>query len=184
MFGLGKRFQGRPRLPLLASIIGLSGLALMACSTGAYPIDVFPEGHYQPSYRSQEPPRLEPPANSVPISGREIAYDFSQAARLSNPLPPTPETLTEATQIYQVNCAVCHGATGRGDGPMARYFREAGVSPPVDFTSARVRARQEGELYWVLTNGLGNMPRFGPLLTPKQRWAVVSLVTSVSRGAR
>lgn len=168
-----------PALAALALVVILAG-----CSTGAYPVDVFPEGHYQQSYRSQEPPRLPPPEGSVPITGKELSYDFAAAGELQNPLPSTPQTLARARQLYRVNCSVCHGAEGRGDGPMVAYFQQAGPSVPVDFANPRVRARKEGELYWILTNGLGNMPRFGLLLTPEERWAVVHFIRSVSGGAR
>ncbi|MBI4287508.1 MAG: cytochrome c [Chloroflexi bacterium] len=168
----------RPTVTGLAAV----SLALIfaACSTGAYPFDVFPEGHYQQSYRSQEPPRLQPPADSVPIGGKEVAYTFVEAGDLTNPLQRTPETMAKAAEIYRVNCLVCHGAAGRGDGPAAAYFRKAGVSEPTDYTTQRVRSRKDGELYWIVTYGLGFMPRFGPLLTPEERWAVIHFVRVVS----
>lgn len=174
------KFPGPIKLPLEVVAAVLSAAWLVGCSTGAYPTDVFPEGHYQQSYRSQEPPRLQPARDSVPITGREINYGFGEASNLTNSLPNTPETMVEARRVYKVNCEVCHGASGRGDGPMTPYFQKAGPSVPVDFTSARVRGRKEGELYWIVTNGLGLMPRFGPLLTPEERWAVVHYVRSVS----
>ena len=40
-------------------------------STGSSAVLVFTEMHYQPSYRSQEGPRLLPPADSVPVTGKE-----------------------------------------------------------------------------------------------------------------
>lgn len=173
-------FRGSIRLPLEITVTVLSAVWLVGCSTGAYPTDVFPEGHYQQSYRSQEPPRLQPPGDSVPITGREINYGFGEASSLTNPLPNTTVTMQEARRVYRVNCEVCHGAGGRGDGPMTPYFQQAGPSVPVDFASSRVRGRKDGELYWIVTNGLGLMPRFGPLLTAEERWAVIHYVRSVS----
>ena len=165
---------------LMSIMTSIFALILSGCSTGAYPVDVFPEGHYQQSYRSQEPPRLQPPTDSVPIAGKEIIYGFAEAGNLTNPLSPTPETMAKATQIYQVNCAICHGISGRGDGPMAAYFQQSGAPPPLDYASPRVRSRKAGELYWIITNGLGVMPRFGPLLTVEERWALVHFINSVS----
>lgn len=168
------------KLALLGLLVLALGLVLVACSTGAYPFDVFPEGHYQQSYRSQEPPRLQPPTDSVPTTGRELSYTFVEASNLPNPVPQTPEALAKATEIYRVNCAVCHGQAGRGDGPVAAYFQQAGAPQPADYTSQRVRSRKDGELYWIITNGLGFMPRFGPLLTPEDRWSVVGFIRAVS----
>ncbi|MBF8304710.1 MAG: putative cytochrome c subfamily [Dehalococcoidia bacterium] len=153
---------------------------LSGCSTGAYPLDVFPEGHYQQSFRSQEPPRLQPPTDSVPITGKEVTYNFSEAGNLVNPVSASNEIMVKANQLYQLNCAVCHGASGRGDGPMTTYFQQAGAPPPIDYVSPRVKSRKEGELFWIITNGLGTMPRFGPLLTAEERWALVHFIRSVS----
>ncbi|MBI4301014.1 MAG: cytochrome c [Chloroflexi bacterium] len=167
------------RVILLIVALGAMGAA-SACSRGAYPVDVFPEMHYQPSFRSYEPPRLEPPGEAVPITGKEVAYSFPEAADLSNPVAKTPETLDRGTQIYQLNCAVCHGASGRGNGVVMEPLVQGGGTAPVDFASQRVRSRRDGELYWILTNGLGYMPPFGRLLTPQERWHLVIFIRSVS----
>ena len=164
--------------PLPVALLAVVVLLAAACSTGTYKRDIFPEMHYQQSYRSQEPPRLLPPEGSVPITGRELVYDFGQASELKNPVPPGAGA---ARELYRVNCAMCHGPEGRGDGPLAQHFEKAGVSPPVDLAGERVKARNEGQLFWVLTNGLGNMPAFGRLITAGDRWQLVGFVQSVGR---
>lgn len=150
-----------------------------------YPRDIFPEMHYQQSYRSQEPPRLAPPADSVPITGREVSYGLIQVVGLKNPVPATPQTLTEAKELFRINCAACHGANGRGDGFVGGYFRRANTEPPVDFASERVKSRTDGELFWAITNGFNEvadlrgvtrMPSFRALLTEKQRWTLVHFI--------
>ena len=42
--------------------------------TGPHAVDIFTEMHFQPSYRTQEGPRILPPPDSVPITGKEIEY--------------------------------------------------------------------------------------------------------------
>ena len=44
--------------------------------TGSNKVQVFTEMHYQPSYRSQEGPRLDVPDSAVPISGKEVVSDL------------------------------------------------------------------------------------------------------------
>ncbi len=77
---------------------------------------------------------------------------------------------------------MCHGAQGRGDGSVTAYFQREGAPAPVDFASDRVKGRNEGQLFWVLTNGLGAMPPFGSLLTAEERWTLVYFVQSVGGG--
>jgi mono/diheme cytochrome c family protein len=53
---------------------------------------------------------------------------------------------------------------------------QARQEPPADLTSSRVRSRTDGQLYWLITNGIGNMPNFADLLTDEERWAMVNVV--------
>ncbi len=169
----------RPDARLL--LLGLLALGGVACTTGTYPLDVFPEMHYQPSQRYLEPERRTVPPGAVPISGARPRLTFEQAADLANPVPQTPETLARAAALYRVNCATCHGADGRGDGPMAAYYvnNPAAVVGPTDLTGPRVRGRTDGQLYWLIANGIGNMPRYGERLAEQDLWALVTFVRTV-----
>jgi mono/diheme cytochrome c family protein len=46
----------------------------------------------------------------------------------------------------------------------------------VDFGSDRVRGRTDGQLFWIIANGLGNMPAFRDLLSERDLWMVVLFV--------
>jgi mono/diheme cytochrome c family protein len=173
----GPRSQPR-RLARLAALTALAMLGA-ACNAGAYPIDIFPEMHYAPAQRRLEPARLAPPPGAVPITGGKPAYTFEQAGALTNPVPATADTLAAARATYGVNCAMCHGADGHGDSAVAAYFRGAGVVPPVDLGGARVRGRSDGQLYWLITNGIGNMPPFRDLLTENEVWSLIDYLRTV-----
>jgi mono/diheme cytochrome c family protein len=135
--------------------------------------------HYQASQRRLEPRRLAAPDGAVPVTGGRPRLTFEEAGRLQNPVARGPESLEQARRIYRVNCAMCHGPNGDGQSIIAGYFRAAGVVPPVDFDSDRVRARTDGQLYWIVANGLGNMPPFGSLLTEEELWTVVHFIRGV-----
>ena len=152
-------------------------LALLAsCSQGAYPGDIFPEMHHQASYRRLEPRRLAAPPDAVPINGGHVPYTFDEATQLSNPVPRSSQSVAQARDLYGVNCTMCHGQAGHGDGVIAAYFKSAGRVPPADFTSERVRSRTDGQLYWLVSNGIGGMPAFRELLTDDQRWALIYFI--------
>jgi mono/diheme cytochrome c family protein len=178
----------------------LTGLALVlvgsACvSTNTYPIDFFSEMHYQKSFRDQEPPRLDVPAGVVPISGGEPYYTMEEARNLRNPLANDPQAVALGKQLYELNCVTCHGQQGNGNGPLAVYWNIVqGAVPPTNLKDPRVVARTDGELYWILTHGysspehqvkyphdLTNMPAYGKLLTPEERWALVSYMRELQK---
>jgi mono/diheme cytochrome c family protein len=175
-----KLMDRRSRLVLLL-VAASSYLFAVACNTGSYPLDVFPEMHYQPSYRALEPERLTPPDGAVPIDGAPPALTYAQATNLSNPIARTPEGVDRARQVYLVNCAACHGPSGDGQGSMTRYYvgNPTAPVPPVDFTAARVQARTDGQLWWIIRNGLGNMPPYEDLLADDEVWLTVQFIRDV-----
>jgi mono/diheme cytochrome c family protein len=107
------------------------------------------------------------------VTGSTPRLSFDDASSLSNPVPNSADALAHARDLARVNCSACHGAEGHGDGPVAGYF-----SPvhPVDFRSDRVRNRTDGQLFWIIANGIGNMPAFRDLLSEQDLWTVVRFV--------
>jgi mono/diheme cytochrome c family protein len=158
-------------------LVVVLALLVTACGPTTYPADVFPEMHYQPSDRRLEPPREAPPADSVPVTGSTPHLSFDDATPLTNPISNSPAAQEEAQALVRVNCTACHGVAGHGDGPVAGYF-----SPvrPVDFASPRVRNRTDGQLFWLIGNGIGNMPAFRALLSERELWTVVLFVRGAS----
>lgn len=82
---------------------------------------------------------------------------------------PIPD-VASATSLYAAQCAGCHGASGRGDGPAA-----AGMVPaPIDFTDlTRATQRSPLALYEAISRGVAGtaMPAYTQL-DEAQRWAL------------
>ena len=77
-----------------------------------------------------------------------------------NPLPATPENLRGGLAHFRENCLVCHGAPGVDPGEIGQ-----GLNPGApDLTLPRVQARTDGQLYWLVDEGIRmtGMPAFGP----------------------
>ncbi|MBI4233791.1 MAG: cytochrome c [Chloroflexi bacterium] len=185
--------QRRPRSALTRLVpclllMALLGLAAAGCtagrSQGSYPIDIFTEMHYSQSVRAQEPPRLAPPEGAVPVTGRELAYEPDQYKALANPVPRDAKVLQQANRLFQVNCAPCHGAQGKGDGPTTTQFliEKYKYTPIVtlDLTSAQVQNLTDGEIFSFITNGLVVMPAWKKLLTEQERWMLVHAIRSLA----
>ena len=92
--------------------------------------------------------------------------------------PANPPDLAAAGVIYLEQCASCHGAEGKGDGPAAH----AAMAPaPTDFSDpGRARARSLYGLYSTITLGVEGtaMTSFGHL-SPEERWALAFYVGSL-----
>ena len=93
---------------------------------------------------------------------------------LTNPLPTSAAAIEDGRALYQTYCLVCHGANGKGDGPLV----VAGKIPtPPAYSSVRVAAFPPGRLFHVVTMGTQKMPSYAALLTPGERWKVVNYVS-------
>ena len=84
--------------------------------------------------------------------------------------------LGNAKKTVETNCVPCHGPGGKGDGPAAAAL----PTKPADWTSAKVQAESDGELFWKITNGRGPMPPWKSL-PEKDRWEVVNYIKSLKK---
>ena len=125
----------------------------------------------QPSYRSQKDPLPLPP-DSVPIQGAVYVPGLGAPV---NPVTADDFSLQRGKQLYETNCALCHGATGQGNGPFSGFlvnFKPANLLQGNPVTSS------DGALFIVISNGVpARMPALRENLpTPRDRWDVVNYV--------
>jgi mono/diheme cytochrome c family protein len=113
------------------------------------------------------------------LRGAEIPYDLAQSTNLRNPLPRTPNNVETSKRLYQVNCSMCHGREGKGNGMIANYFEAYGATKPIDFSRAETKRLPEGQIWWTVTNGRGNMPSFKGILSEDERWLLTHFVRDV-----
>lgn len=116
-----------------------------------------------------------------PIEGRVPATHIEKALALQAPFgdarQATPEIVAAGKALYEGKgtCYLCHGVSGRGDGPASQM---QGKHPPRDFTNCAVqKERKDGELFWTIKHGSAGtgMPSLIPsLLTEEEGWNVVA----------
>jgi putative copper resistance protein D len=95
--------------------------------------------------------------------------------------PYAAPSIARGAPLYAENCTVCHGATGRGDGPLA------GKLPirPADLTEPHLFAHKVGEIFWWVSDGRdgGVMPGFADKLNPDERWDLINFVLARAAGS-
>ena len=219
--------NGAGRLPRRAGIIALAALAALTLAalgcynnntgetkigesvnftlpafpeTGPHAVQVFTEMHYQPSYKVQEIPRILPPPDSVPVTGREIRYGTIEEYQALTVPDTTAQSYDDAhgQQLYDINCAVCHGIALDGLGPAVTMVGADGQPAwdkdpvPVDLRLAETVSATDGELFGYISLGgrqglsarlrdretTSPMPEFGLLLSEEERWALVQFLRS------
>ena len=95
---------------------------------------------------------------------------------LKNPLKNDSTAVTKGRDLYKVYCWQCHGDNGYGDGAAGGALGQQ----PANFHSGRVRRQADGELFWKLTNGKGNMPPFKESLKEEERWQLITYIRKMA----
>lgn len=94
-----------------------------------------------------------------------------ESKKTKNPVLLTSRGLMTASELYEQKCVICHGETGGGDGPAAQVL----TRKPADFTDAKRMGRvTDGELFWKMSTGRGEMPSWQAGLSDTERWQMVS----------
>jgi copper resistance protein D len=94
--------------------------------------------------------------------------------------PYAAPSVARGRTLYAENCALCHGAGGRGDGPAAGNL----AVRPADLTAPHLFAHPQGDLFWWISNGRGNgvMPGFAQIMRPDRRWDVINFCRARAAG--
>ena len=101
----------------------------------------------------------------------------AEAAHMVNPVKPTPESQTHAKKMYGYDCAMCHGATGNGKGDIPDL-----KPAPKDYTDpAALKDLSDGEIFYIIKNGKGQMPPDGGRTKPDDIWNMVILLRSFAK---
>jgi len=101
----------------------------------------------------------------------------SRARDAKNPMQATSEVLAAAKTHFADHCASCHGNDGRGATLIGR-----GLYPkPPDMRQAGTQALTDGELYYIIENGIRftGMPAFGEEEgneSNEESWALVHFI--------
>ncbi|MEM7481488.1 MAG: cytochrome c [Acidobacteriota bacterium] len=171
---------------LLASLAGCRG-----CTSSRPPFHLVPNMDDQPRYEAQaasaffaDGATMRPPVPGTVARGAlgedtvfeegldETGQPVAAMPRAALPFASEEATLVRGRERYDIYCVPCHGENGGGRGA---FFEQGGVES-ADLHEERIRGLSDGELYGVITNGLGLMSGYRYPIPPEDRWAIVARV--------
>ncbi|RIX74858.1 c-type cytochrome [Acidovorax cavernicola] len=112
-----------------------------------------------------------PHANVVLVPATPTSFQVS-------PTGFTATSITRGRALYAQHCVSCHGADGKGEGPLAASLA---VWPP-NLTGPLLWRRADGDLLWRILHGMADMPGFGGALDEADAWALIDYMKAQGAG--
>jgi len=119
----------------------------------------------QPEGLAQEP---------APITQLMVLQQDERVLNLSNPVPPTDQSLVRGQELFDRSCAPCHGTDGIGAN--AYIIEVHPLLAAYDVAGAQAAAYTDGYIYGMIRVGRGVMPPYGHQISHFDRWHVVNYV--------
>ena len=97
-------------------------------------------------------------------------------AKMANPVKANTESINAGKALWSKNCQSCHGKKGVGDGTKAPDLK----TPPADLTKADIQSQSDGSLFYKISEGRDDMPRFKKdIPDPEDIWNVVNYLRTL-----
>jgi len=93
------------------------------------------------------------------------------------PVEVTPALLERGKQRFTINCAICHGAAGYGNGAITMY----GLVGVANFQQDSFRKMPDGQIFNTITNGKNTMGAYGSNVAVEDRWAIIAYIRALQR---
>ena len=146
-------------------------------------------------------PKLDPwetPADTIPMRGNpqmsvsiygtaapgfaygrgELPAVIDSMSGIANPVASDDRSLRNGRMQFQINCAVCHGERGLGDGPVTQFG-----FPKLIIGAGSKAATQysDGYIFGMIRNGRGLMPPYNRIEEP-DRWDLINYLRALQSG--
>ena len=77
---------------------------------------------------------------------------------LALPVEATAKLLARGQERFNINCAVCHGKAGMGNGVAGQF----GIPAIANLQDDRIHTMPDGQIFSTITNGKNTMGAYGP----------------------
>lgn len=125
---------------------------------------------------------------SIPSAGDNAPYYYGDTEEertratnqlVDNPYPITDAAIANGKELYNINCGICHGAKGDGNGYLVRD--DGGVYPvqPAILTNDEFVNASNGRYYHSIMYGKNLMGSYKDKLAYKERWDVIHYIRSL-----
>lgn len=99
---------------------------------------------------------------------------------IKNPVTSTTDVITKGKKLYALNCAVCHGNNGKGDG-----VGGVALDPkPANFTKPNFTQQTDGAIFWKIKKGRAPMAAYNGILKDEEIWQLIHYLRDLSKTSK
>jgi mono/diheme cytochrome c family protein len=108
------------------------------------------------------------------------------AAKVTNPVAATPDSIAAGKKAYDANCAACHGHLAQGAakaGIVISVIEDQGGKQPPDLTDDKFdNGSTDGEIFMVIKKGIAPtmMAPWEGRIPDNDIWSIVNYVRSIT----
>ena len=112
--------------------------------------------------------------------------NYILSKQIANPLPALDSVhMVEAERLYLVNCGICHGTNLDGNGPLYKDGNGPYAAAPRNLVADPVvLAMPDGQMFYSISYGKGQMGSYASQLSTTQRWMVIHYINSKQTPAK
>jgi mono/diheme cytochrome c family protein len=160
------------------------------------PIEIFDDMDRQQKVKYQKPSEFfsdgraarMPITGTVPASIKNFDDDYYLTGAIGNQwgdgmpksVEVSPKLMALGKEKYEINCRVCHGSVGSGNGIVTQY----GLAGVANLHDERLRTMADGEIFNTISKGKGQMMGYAGNVPVSDRWAIVAYVRALQRSQK
>jgi cytochrome c oxidase cbb3-type subunit 3 len=114
------------------------------------------------------------------VASSEARQANPAAAKITNPVASTPESIAAGGVIFQKRCSGCHGADAKGGPPKEEFLKPA----PNLIDDQYDHGSSDGEMFYVIKNGVPPelvMDGWGERLSDTDMWNIVNYLRAQAK---
>lgn len=107
--------------------------------------------------------------------GKTLQVPVAGTIRRPDRIPANAISAQRGAVVFQTFCQPCHGAGGKGDGPVV----QRGYPAPPSLLAEKAVSMSDGEMFRILSEGQKNMPSYASQLSREDRWSAIRHVRTL-----
>jgi mono/diheme cytochrome c family protein len=176
-----RREPGRIYMPDMAYSRAYESFA--ARDSAKFTMDMYNKGGDKIFYNNVPPFGTIKRGELFPYPLQNDSNGYKLSATIKNPydtISLSKDQLAEAGRLFNINCAICHGAKGIANGPIATGGYVGGVA---NLTADAYVKMADGTMFHSITYGKGVMGSYASQVTRAQRWMIVKYIRTLQPNA-